>query len=128
MLAGELVIVKQGDGGIEIAFQMACSMMLVVSAAVAVEVAAVKHMYERRESSCGHELLNIFGSVASPRLSSASMIFIRPPQQGQRWRSFVMSGESASSLSLGAVLEDGVSRSARQRFNMSARWPFANRP
>jgi hypothetical protein len=40
----------------------------------------------------------------------------------------VVSGGSASSLSLGAVLEDGVWRSARQRFNMSARWPFANRP
>jgi hypothetical protein len=69
MLAGELVIVKQGDGGIEIAFQMGCSIMLVVSAAAAVDVAAFEHIWERRESSCGHELLNIFGSVASPRLA-----------------------------------------------------------
>jgi hypothetical protein len=44
MLAGELVIVKQGDGGIEIAFQMGCSIMLVVSAAAAVDVAAFEHM------------------------------------------------------------------------------------
>ena len=40
MLAGELVMVKQGDGGIEIASQMVCGMMLVVSAAVTVDVAA----------------------------------------------------------------------------------------
>ena len=69
MLAGELVMVKQGDGGIEIVSQMVCGMMLVVSAAVAVDTAAVKHMWERRESSCDHELSNLFGSLASPRLA-----------------------------------------------------------
>ena len=69
MLARELVKVKQGDGRIEIASQMVCGMMLVVSAAVAFDVAAVNHRYERRERSCGHELSNLFGSVASPRLA-----------------------------------------------------------
>jgi hypothetical protein len=44
--AGELVIVKQGDVGIEIASQMGCGMMLVVSAAVAVDVATFEHMWE----------------------------------------------------------------------------------
>ena len=44
MLAGELVIVKQRDCGIEIASQMVCGMMLVVSAAVAVDVATFEHM------------------------------------------------------------------------------------
>ena len=62
-------MVKQGDGGIEIASQMVCGVVLVVSVAVAVDVAAVKDMWERRESSCGHELSNLFGSVASPRLA-----------------------------------------------------------
>jgi hypothetical protein len=61
-------MVKQGDGGIEIASQMVCGVTLAVSTAVAVGVAAVKHMWERRESSCGHELSNLFGSLASPRL------------------------------------------------------------
>ena len=51
MLAGELVMVKQGDGRIEIASQMVCGMMLVVSAAVAVDAAAFEHMWERRERS-----------------------------------------------------------------------------
>ena len=60
---------KQGDGGIEIASQMVCGIMLVVSAAVAVDTAAGKHMSERRESSCDHELSNLFGSLASPRLA-----------------------------------------------------------
>ena len=69
MLAGELVIVKQGDGGIEIAFQMVCGIMLVVSAAVAVDVATFKHMWERRERCCDHELSNLFGSLASPWLA-----------------------------------------------------------
>ena len=69
MLAGELVIVKQGDGRIEIASQMVCGMMLVVSAAVADDAAAFEHMWERRESSCGHELSNVLGSFASPRLA-----------------------------------------------------------
>ena len=69
MLAGELVIVKQGDGGIEIASQMMCGITLVMRAAVAVETAAVKHMWERRESSCDHELSNLFGSLASPWLA-----------------------------------------------------------
>jgi hypothetical protein len=46
MLAGEPMLAKQGDGGMEIASQMGCGMMLVVSAAVAVETAAVKHMWE----------------------------------------------------------------------------------
>jgi len=69
MLAGELGILKQGDGGIEIACQMVCGIVLVVSVAVAVDVAAVKHMWEERESSCGHELSNLFGSLASARLA-----------------------------------------------------------
>ena len=69
MLAGEFVMVKQGDGRIEIASQMVCGMMLVVSAAVADDAAAFEHMWERRERSCGHELSNRFGSVASPRLA-----------------------------------------------------------
>jgi hypothetical protein len=48
MLAGELGILKQGDGGIEIASQMVCGIVLVGSVAVAVDVdvAAVKHMWE----------------------------------------------------------------------------------
>ena len=69
MLAGELVMVKQGDGRIEIASQMVCGMMLVVSAAVAVDVATFEHMWERRESTCGHELSNLLRSFASPRLA-----------------------------------------------------------
>jgi hypothetical protein len=48
---------------------MVCGIVLVVSVAVAVDVAAVKHMWEGRESSCGHELSNLFGSLASPRLA-----------------------------------------------------------
>lgn len=68
MLAEELLIVKQGDGGIEIVSQMVRG-ITVASAAMTVDTAAVKHMYERRESSCGHELSNLFGSVASPRLA-----------------------------------------------------------
>jgi hypothetical protein len=40
MLAGELVMVKQGDGRIGIASQMVCGMML-VSAAVADDAAAL---------------------------------------------------------------------------------------
>ena len=63
------MIVKQGDGGIEIASQMGCSIMLVMSAAVAVDVATFEQMWERRESSCGHELSNLLGSFASPRLA-----------------------------------------------------------
>ena len=42
MLAGELVMVKQGDGRIEIASQMVCGIMFVVRAAVAVETAATE--------------------------------------------------------------------------------------
>ena len=63
------MIVKQGDGGIEIASQMGCGMMLVVSSAVAVDVATYEHMWERRESSCDHELSNLFGSLAPPWLA-----------------------------------------------------------
>ncbi len=63
------MIVKQRDVGIEIASQMGCSIMLVVSAAVADDAAAFEHMWERRESSCGHELSNVLGSFASPRLA-----------------------------------------------------------
>jgi hypothetical protein len=48
---------------------MVCGIMFVVRAAVAVETAAVKHMWERRKSSCGHELSNLFGSLASPWLA-----------------------------------------------------------
>ena len=51
MLAGELVMVKQEDGRIEIASQTVCGMMLVVSAAVADDAAAFEHMWERRERS-----------------------------------------------------------------------------
>jgi hypothetical protein len=40
------MLAKQGDGGIEIASQIVCGIMLVVRAAVAVETAAVKHMWE----------------------------------------------------------------------------------
>ncbi len=69
MLGGELMVVKQRDGGSEIASQMVCGITLAVSAAVAVDVATFKHMWERRESSCGHELSNRFGSLASPRLA-----------------------------------------------------------
>jgi cell division GTPase FtsZ len=69
MLAGELVMVKQGDGGIEIVSQMVRGITSVASAAMAVDTAAVKHMWERRESSCGHELSNLFGSLALPRLA-----------------------------------------------------------
>ena len=38
-------MVKQGDGRIEIASQMVCGMMLVVSAAVADGAAAFEHMW-----------------------------------------------------------------------------------
>ena len=64
MLAGELVMVKQGDGRIEIESQMVCGMMVAVSASVADDAAAFEHMWERRESSCDHELSNLFGSFA----------------------------------------------------------------
>ena len=69
MLAEELVMVKQGDGRIEIASQMVCGIMLVESAAVAVDTAAVEHTWERCESCCDHELSNPFGSFASPRVA-----------------------------------------------------------
>ena len=50
MLAGELVMVKQGDGRIEIASQMVCGMMLVVSAAVADDAAGIRtHVGATRE-------------------------------------------------------------------------------
>ena len=62
-------MVKQGDGRIEIASQMMCGMMLVVSAAVTDDATAFEYMWERHERSCGHELSNLFGSVASPRLA-----------------------------------------------------------
>ena len=44
MLAEELVIMRQGDGGIEIVSQMVRGITSVASAAMAVDTAAVRHM------------------------------------------------------------------------------------
>jgi hypothetical protein len=65
----ELVTTRQGGGGIETVSQMARGITSVASAVVAVDVATFEHMWERRESSCGHELSNLLGFFVSPRFA-----------------------------------------------------------